>query len=58
MEPGSFVNLAKELRQNPIPNFHDMHHEPSYNAAFNALLQSLTSTSHADMSYPSSPAPY
>ena len=59
MEPGSFVNLAKELRQYPIPNFHDMHHEPSYNAAFNALLQNLTSTtSQADMSYPSSAAPF
>ena len=48
MEPGTFINLAKELRQHPIPNFHDMHHEPSYNAAFNTLLQSLSTPAHVN----------
>lgn len=41
MEPGSFVNLAKELRQKPIPNFNDLHHEPSYQSALNQLLRDL-----------------
>ena len=54
MEPGTFINLAKELRQYPIPNFHDMHHEPSYNAAFNTLLQSLSTPTHLnDVPHPS-----
>ena len=44
MEPGTFINLARELRQYPIPNFHDLHHEPSYESAFGSLLQDLTST--------------
>lgn len=41
MEPGTFVNLAKEIRQHPIPNFSDRHHEPSYQAALNQLLRDL-----------------
>ena len=43
MEPGSFVNLAKELRKHPIPNFSDRHHEPSYQSAFKQLLRDLKS---------------
>jgi hypothetical protein len=41
MEPGTFVNLAKEIRQHPIPNFSDRHHEPAYQAALNQLLRDL-----------------
>lgn len=46
MEPGSFINLAKELRQYPIPNFSDLHHEPSYEAALVQLLRDLKSPFH------------
>ncbi|MEM8484929.1 MAG: toll/interleukin-1 receptor domain-containing protein [Bacteroidota bacterium] len=46
MEPGSFINLAKELRQYPIPNFSDMHHEPSYESALVQLLRDLKSPFH------------
>ncbi len=44
MEPGSFVNLAKEMRQHHIPSFHDMHHQPSYRAALSELVQALRTT--------------
>ena len=43
MEPGSFVNLAKELRKYPIPNFSDREHEASYQVAFKQLLRDLKS---------------
>lgn len=46
MEPGSFINLAKELRQYPIPNFSDLHHEPSYESALVQLLRDLKSPFH------------
>ncbi len=46
MEPGSFINLAKEIRQYPIPNFSDTHHEPSYEAALIQLLRDLKSPFH------------
>ena len=46
MEPGSFINLAKELRQYPIPNFSDMHHESSYEAALVQLLRDLKTPFH------------
>lgn len=46
MEPGSFINLARELRQYPIPNFSDTHHEPSYEAALMQLLRDLKSPFH------------
>ena len=50
MEPGTFINLAREVRQFPIPSFHDLHHEPSYHSAFNMLYQSLIDASHAGIS--------
>ena len=55
MEPGTFINLAKEIRQHPIPSFHDMHHEPSYATAFNSLVQSLSNPTHhaPDVPHPS-----
>ena len=43
MEPGSFVNLAKELRKHPIPNFNDWHHEASYQTALKQLLRDIKS---------------
>ncbi len=46
MEPGSFINLARDLRQYPIPNFSDLHHQPSYDAALDQLLRDLKSPFH------------
>ncbi len=46
MEPGSFINLAKGIRQYPIPNFSDAHHETSYESALVQLLRDLKSPFH------------